>query len=198
MAHRAVRSRRPSSDGILEAAQALFQEHGYADTSLRQLMAAAGVSTTAFYARFASKEEVVAALLTRFLDELSTRAVAVLRGVRDVDEGFDRGIDLLVEVLSQHRTVVAVALSEAGGSATVRDTLRMTYDGLAQLLASRIRKLAASGAIAPADADAVAWGIVGALQIQVVRWAVFGELSEEALRDALGASARIFLRAVRG
>ena len=51
-----ARKPRPSSDGILASAEATFAEHGYGDTSLRQLMAKAGVSTTAFYSRFAGKE----------------------------------------------------------------------------------------------------------------------------------------------
>lgn len=189
--------RRPSADGILEAAEAVFEERGYADTSLRQLMSAAGVSTTAFYARFGSKDEVLASLLGRFLDELSSRAVRELREVRDLDEGFDRGIDVLVDVVSRHRKVVAVALAEGGASATVRETLRRTYGTLAELLASRIRKLAESGKLDVDDPATVAWALVGALQIQVARWAVFGELGEDALRDALRASARTFLRALR-
>ena len=189
--------RRPSSDGILEAAEAVFEERGYADTSLRQLMSAAGVSTTAFYARFGSKEEVLAALLARFLDELSSSAVRELREVRDLDEGFERGIDVLVAVVSRHRKVVAVALGEGGASATVRETLRRTYGALAELLASRIRKLADAGKLDVDDESGVAWALVGALQIQVARWAVFGELGEDALRDALRSSARTFLRALR-
>ena len=189
--------RRPTSDGILEAAEAVFEERGYAETSLRQLMSAAGVSTTAFYARFGSKEEVLAALLSRFLDELSTRAVKELREVSDLDEGFERGIDVLVEVVSRHRRVVAVALAEGGASATVRETLARTYGTLAELLASRIRKLAESGKLGADDPIGVAWALVGALQIQVARWAVFGELGEAELRDALRASARPLLRALR-
>ncbi len=38
---------------ILESAARVFGKRGYADTSLRQLMAASRTSTTAFYARFA-------------------------------------------------------------------------------------------------------------------------------------------------
>ena len=49
---------------ILAAAEALFATTGYGEVSLRQLMAAAGVSTTAFYARFDSKASSVRESMT--------------------------------------------------------------------------------------------------------------------------------------
>ncbi|MBS1120882.1 MAG: Bacterial regulatory protein, tetR family, partial [Deltaproteobacteria bacterium] len=72
------RATKPSVDKILEAAEKVFAKHGYAVVSLRQLMAAARVSTTAFYARFDSKEAVMAALVTRLLGELYAAAPIVL------------------------------------------------------------------------------------------------------------------------
>ncbi len=61
------RTARPSSDRILGAAEKVFARQGYGETSLRQLMAAARVSTTAFYARFDSKEAVLVALVDRLI-----------------------------------------------------------------------------------------------------------------------------------
>ena len=43
----ARRTARPSVDRILESAEDVFAKLGYGEVSLRQLMAAAGVSTTA-------------------------------------------------------------------------------------------------------------------------------------------------------
>src|SRR4051812_21961818 len=51
---------KPTSDGILDAAELLFAERGFGNTSLRGLIEASRMSTTAFYSRFASKEEVLA------------------------------------------------------------------------------------------------------------------------------------------
>lgn len=188
--------RKPSSDAILEASARVFERHGYGETSLRMLMTAAGVSTTAFYARFASKEDVLAALVERFLGELAERAVETLSGVASLEEGFERGVDLLVDVLLRHRVVAALALTEAAGSPKVRDTLANAYATLAELLASRIRALAKKGAVRVSDPTALGWALVGALQMQVTRWAVFGELDEPKLRRALRATARTLLPAV--
>ncbi|MEO6597628.1 MAG: TetR/AcrR family transcriptional regulator [Planctomycetota bacterium] len=50
---------------ILDAAEALFGEHGYAATSLRQLTKAAGTNLAAVNYHFGSKEELAKAVLAR-------------------------------------------------------------------------------------------------------------------------------------
>ena len=52
---------------ILDAAEALFTEHGYEATSMRQLTAAAGANLAAVNYHFGSKEELFQAVLTRRL-----------------------------------------------------------------------------------------------------------------------------------
>jgi AcrR family transcriptional regulator len=188
--------RKPSADRILEAAETVFDQHGYGETSLRMLMSAAGVSTTAFYARFHSKEDVLAALVSRFITELTEQAVAALEEVGSLEEGFDRGVDVLVDVLSRHRVVAALALTEAAGNPNVRARLAQAYADLVELLAARIRGLAKRGPARGSDPTALAWALVGALQMQVMRWAVFGELDERKLDKALRGTARTLIPAL--
>src|SRR5262245_4103001 len=104
---------RPSADKILEAAERVFARHGYGESSLRQLIAEAQVSTTAFYARFDSKDAVLAALIARLLAELHAAATESLGEARTLEEGFEQGVGVLVRVLSGHRTIVRLALTEA-------------------------------------------------------------------------------------
>src|SRR5690349_11780188 len=96
------RATKPSSDRILVAAETLFASRGY-DVSLRQLIAAAGVSTTAFYARFPSKAAVLERLTESLFGELHVEAIAVLRRARDLEEGITRGVDLLVDHFSKRK-----------------------------------------------------------------------------------------------
>src|SRR5215213_1533644 len=63
---------------ILEAAEALFVEHGFEATSLRALTAAAGVNLAAVNYHFGSKEELFEAVLTRRLDPMNQQRVALL------------------------------------------------------------------------------------------------------------------------
>src|SRR5438094_8613739 len=63
---------------ILDAAEALFMEHGFEATSLRQITAAASVNLAAVHYHFGSKEELFQAVLTRRLDPMNQERVALL------------------------------------------------------------------------------------------------------------------------
>ena len=63
---------------ILDAAEALFMEHGFEATSLRQLTAAAGVNLAAVNYHFGTKEELFQAVLTRRLDPMNQERIDLL------------------------------------------------------------------------------------------------------------------------
>jgi AcrR family transcriptional regulator len=184
------RSAKPSADRILAASEALFATKGYSDVSLRQLIAAAGVSTTAFYARFDSKAAVLDALTERLFAELHAEAAVALRNVRGLDEGIERGVDVLVERFGPRKPLVRLVIAESGSSAPTSATRRRSYALLVGFLSSRLRTLADRGRIEVADPEALAWAIVGAIEIQIVRWAVWDELGLAELRSQLRATAR--------
>lgn len=186
---------RPTADGILDAAARVFAAQGFGRTSLRTLIEASQMSTTAFYARFPSKDAVLAALVERVVGSIAASFIATIAQARDIATGFDRGVDALVDALGQHRDVARVALGEGAGSAPVRATLLAGYQQLAALLAASLQVVVDRGRIAAVDVDALAWALVGALQIHVVRWAVFADLDDEGLRRALRATAKTLLPA---
>lgn len=181
------RSAKPSADRILEAAEATFARHGYAEVSLRQLIAAAGVSTTAFYARFDSKEAVMAALVARLFGELHAAAPAVLDRARDLESGIEVGVELLCELFGPRQALVRMILSEAGSAAAAVTARRSAYTLLAGFLAARLARMHVR------DPEALAWALVGALEIQVLRWAVWREIDLAELRHQLRATARAVL-----
>ena len=184
------RAAKPSSDRILEAAEDVFAKHGYADVSLRQLIGAAGVSTTAFYARFDSKEAVMAALTARLFGELYADAPGVLDRARDLESGIVLGVDLMCDRFAPRKALVRMILSETGASKAAVDARRRAYTLLATFLAARLRGLRQ---LAARDADALAWALVGALEVQVTRWAVWSEIDLPTLRAQLVAAARAIL-----
>ena len=63
---------------ILDAAEALFMEHGYEATSLRSITATAEVNLAAVNYHFGSKEELFQAVLTRRLDPMNQARVELL------------------------------------------------------------------------------------------------------------------------
>ena len=67
-----------TKEKILDAAEALFMEHGFEATSLRQITATAGVNLAAVNYHFGSKEELFQAVLTRRLDPMNQERIALL------------------------------------------------------------------------------------------------------------------------
>lgn len=187
---------RPSHDAILGTAERVFTERGYADTALRELIAACGCSTTAFYARFPTKEAVLATLLRELLVDLHDAAARALPRAQDLAAGFDHGVEVLVGALAGRRGLVRIALGEAARVPAARAVLRDAYGMLAALLSTQLAKQVDKGRIEVADADALAWALVGALTMQVTRWAVFEELDDAALARSLRATARTMLPAL--
>ena len=184
---------KPSADRILEVGEALFARRGYAAVSLRQLIAAAGISTTAFYARFESKEQVLAALTTRLFVDLHAAAPRALDQARDLETGIESGVELLCAQFAPRKALVRMILAEAGASPVAVDARRRAYELLAAFLTARFAALAGRRRIAVADPATLAWALVGALDIQVTRWAVWDELDLDGLRTQLIATARAIL-----
>ena len=65
---------------ILEAACELFEQRGFAATSIRELAVRVGMTKAALYYHFPSKEEVLEAVLTPFLDEIDRIIAATATG----------------------------------------------------------------------------------------------------------------------
>ena len=88
-----------TQDRILDAAETLFMEHGFEATSLRAITAAAAVNLAAVNYHFGSKEELFQAVLTRRLDPMNQRRLALL-------DRFER--DAAAAPLSCERIIVAL------------------------------------------------------------------------------------------
>ncbi len=67
-----------TKDRILDAAERLFAEHGFAQTSLRDITAEAGVNLAAVNYHFQSKDHLIAAVFDRRIGPLNEQRLAFL------------------------------------------------------------------------------------------------------------------------
>jgi AcrR family transcriptional regulator len=74
---------RPMPDHILSSAAVLFSRRGYHAVGIRELAEAVGLSTSTLYHYYATKQDILYAIIARFLGEFTNRLVAGLRE-RDV------------------------------------------------------------------------------------------------------------------
>ena len=83
-----------TKDSILDAAEALFSEHGIEGVSLRSLTRRAGVNLAAVHYHFGSKEEVVKAVFLRRVRPLNSERIELL------DRAERRGAPRLEDILT--------------------------------------------------------------------------------------------------
>ena len=84
---------------ILDAAEALFMEHGFEATSLRQITSVAAVNLAAVNYHFGSKDDLFEAVLTRRLDPMNQERIALLTRFEQ---------DALPRVLSPEKILAAM------------------------------------------------------------------------------------------
>ncbi len=71
---------------ILDAAEALFAERGFAETSLRTITSTAGVNLAAVNYHFGSKKELIQAVFARFLSPFCQELESSLDRLMETDE----------------------------------------------------------------------------------------------------------------
>ena len=104
----------PRKRAVLKAAAGLFREHGYHGTSIRDIGAAAGVTSAALYRHFANKDELLETAIWMLEGEFvaATRA-ALASGGGDARAVLEALVRAFVQVALEHRDLSAVYLFEA-------------------------------------------------------------------------------------
>ena len=150
---RGRRAARPTGDdrqrAILETAERLLDERGYAGVSVDDLARGAGISRPTFYFYFSSKEEVLLALLDRVVAEARARRprgagaggdpAALLRGV----------IAAAHEAFCAHRAVTLAAAQARATSPAVREVWSGVMEGFVAETAALVEAERARGAAPP-------------------------------------------------
>lgn len=96
-------------DQILKSASLLFYERGYAETSIRDIANSVGISSSTMYHHFANKQDVLHAVVSRFMEDFVNATVPVLRD-RSVGpvERVRRAVRLHIELSDDRRPELLV------------------------------------------------------------------------------------------
>lgn len=152
-------------DQVLRSAVTLFNEQGYDATSVSQLARRLGVTKSALYHHFSSKEELLAVATGRALDGLE----GALHAAETADSASDRLAAVLagaVGVLVEQLPNVTLLLRVRGNSDVERAALarRRTFD---QNVATLVRDAQAEGSVRtdidPIVATRLVFGMVNSL-----------------------------------
>lgn len=104
-----------TKERILGAAELLFAQQGFAETSLRQVTSRADVNLAAVNYHFGSKINLITEVFRRRLDELSEKRLAALREVEQTHPG---SLEAILAAFIE--PALALTLDRHGGSAFVR------------------------------------------------------------------------------
>jgi AcrR family transcriptional regulator len=102
-----------TKERILDAAEALFARQGFAATSLRNVIAEAGVNLAAIHYHFGSKEGLIRALLARRFAPLNAERLRLLADYERTTAARSPSVDALLEMFI--RPALPLAGAKAGG-----------------------------------------------------------------------------------
>jgi AcrR family transcriptional regulator len=115
-----------TKDRILDAAERLFADYGYSATSLRRIIAEAGVNLAAVHYHFGSKEELLKAAIRRRVEPVNQGRLAKLEELERHAAGGSLTVE---EVLEAFLAPTLQVLQTPGGPVFVRLMGRLYVEG---------------------------------------------------------------------
>ena len=127
-------------DVILERAADLFAKHGVAATTVREIAEAVGILSGSLYHHFASKEAIVDAIVSSFMDDLVRRYDAVLAADGDPASRLRGLVHASIATSADHPHATEIYqndaryLQAADGLSVIRDSARAVRAAWIQVL----------------------------------------------------------------
>lgn len=105
---------RPRREAVLNAAMELFARHGYTSVTLDDIGEAAGITGATVYNYFASKQQVLRALVVRAAEWLKMSLHVAMRGARTHEDALHRLTEAFIRFALEHRGLLALLSQEIG------------------------------------------------------------------------------------
>ena len=183
--------RSPPAERLLAAAEELFAERSYQQTTVAEICARAGIATGSFYAHFQSKAEIFAAVVRRINADLRAvmrNAIEQAQTQRERERACFRAF---FEMLSKRPWMDRIVRES---EFVAPDLFREYYERLARGYARGVRHAQQAGQVDPHyDPEVVAYVYAGIGNFIGMRWADWtagGQVPEDVLGDVLAVLAR--------
>ncbi len=130
-------------DRLLMAAAQIFNSNGYSATTVREIVAAAGVTKPVLYYYFHNKEGIYIAIMERAQEELNRLFVTLRESQGSAREKIYRVLDELFKCMQQHREIVR--LIHAGYYGPPNSAPPFNFDAFDHTFHDTLRALAEEG-----------------------------------------------------
>lgn len=165
---------------LLEAAEDVFSECGYAEASIVRITEAAGVAQGTFYLYFSSKLEIFEELvedLNRRVRHAMTEASATATNRIDIErEGFRAFFQFTAEHPALYRIIREAEFVSP-------KSLRLHYTRIVSGYIAGLTAAKETGEIGDIDPSVAAWVLMGIGEMIGMRWVLWGENGEEGDAD---------------
>ena len=152
---------------LMTAAIALFARKGYSATSVREIVAAAGVTKPVLYYHFGSKEGIFLAMMGEALAEFEATATAAMNAGGSAAERIVRFLDgtfaLVLEHLDAMRVLDAIYYGPPQGAPFF--DFEAIHERFIGMLTTMVRDGMAAGEFRPGDPEDVAWALAGPFEV---------------------------------
>lgn len=168
---------------LLATARKVFTERGYADTSMDDLTAQAGLTRGALYHHFGDKKGLLAAVVQQIDAEMDARLQAISDNADDPWQGFRGRCQAYLEMALEpgiQRIVLRDARAVLGGASP--QAQRQCVESMQQLIDELMRR----GLVAKAEPQALAALIYGSLE-EATLWIAASDDGKTRLAQSIAA-----------
>lgn len=176
---------------ILDAAETLLATRGYADMTVGDIAEAAGITRGALYFYFASKQDVLTALVARTVQALQEKSGGALADTAPVEDVIATALERTAQLWREHGPVMRAA-TDLGSTVPEIDRL---WTSAADVLAEAITEVLIRGGVpsgnGPGDAAALGRALCWMIERSFYQ---ASKISADALDDAKQTCQAVWMR----
>jgi TetR/AcrR family transcriptional regulator len=152
---------------LMTSAIALFARRGYAATTVREIVEAAGVTKPALYYHFGSKEGIFLAMMGEAVQEFEATATMALGTEGSAEERIVRFLDDMFALILEHLDVMRVldAIYYGPPQGAPSFDFQVIHTRFIEVLGRLVRDGIESGEFRAGDPDDLTWAIVGPFEV---------------------------------
>ncbi|WP_336513369.1 TetR/AcrR family transcriptional regulator [Mycobacteroides franklinii] len=141
---------------ILDAAEGLLDSRGYFDMTVNEIAEAAGITRSALYFYFGSKQDVVTALVARTVQALRDKSEAARNDPADPQTVVATALDRTLELWLKHSVVMRAAVDLSSTIPEIDELWTGAADIFIEAIAKVLMRMGVPAGSGPGDAYAVA------------------------------------------
>jgi AcrR family transcriptional regulator len=159
-------------DNIIEAALTLFEEQGYHQTKVSDIVRDAGVAQGTFYLYFQSKEDLFRSIAESCLDEIAIALKQATEGGIPEDEAYYQMIHRCLTAYFHNKTILRIIYRNGIASQEIADISEAFYCEMMTIIKECLRGSGAFEGYSEQQLEIMAYSKIGMVELVAYQWFV--------------------------